>query len=121
MIRYTVSSCTFFLIALCPVSAEVSSHFTSVEAVWGSSTNLTCVATGYPSPVVIWKFGDNTILQGVTTTKSSIASSSYLYLKNLHAVSRGGQYKCEASNAAGPADSVAFNITCELTLYIVCM
>ena len=95
------------------VSAKISSHSTPSPAVWNGSLYLFCNATGYPVPEFTWKFRGNVMSEAVSGRISTVSSSSYLHLTNLHAISHGGQYKCEASNTAGSADYALVNLTCE--------
>ena len=92
------------------MSANISSHSPSIDAVWGDSLDLFCNATGYPVPGFSWKFRGKSLSENVT--KGITTSSSSVHLTKLHAISHGGEYRCEASNAAG-SDSALFSVTCE--------
>jgi protein tyrosine phosphatase len=81
------------------VSANISSHSLSVDAIWGTSVELFCNATGYPAPNLLWTFDGKPLTVNVTT--SVTASSSSFGLTALHVNSHGGEYKCEATNAVG--------------------
>ena len=98
---------------LCLVSAIVAKQSSSANATWGSSIVLFCNASGYPAPDISWTLGNKTVSQGVSITKGSAFSLSYLHLTMLHAISDGGRYKCKAVNVAGSGDSALISLRCE--------
>ena len=66
--------------------------------------NLTCMATGVPSPFVSW----------VKVSSGQRTNGSLLQLTNINR-SQAGEYRCEASNECGNAvETVNINVPCKL-------
>ena len=92
-----------------PSSVEPIQNETITE---GGDVNLSCQASGIPSPIMSWiKVGGQRI------------NGSELVLTNINR-NEAGEYRCEASNECGNASETAtIDVQCEfffLTFYNVC-
>ena len=84
-----------------PPTIEPIPNKTVIET---DNLNLTCMATGVPSPFVSW----------VKVSSGQRTNGSLLQLTNINR-SQAGEYRCEASNECGNAvETVNITVPCKL-------
>ena len=98
----------------------------------GSNGSITCTATGYPVPIVVWQNSDGSSLSNNRLVSSSPVNILSTGVGNVTSLSvelmviaamreDTGMYRCSANNSVN-ATAVSINITiqCKYLLYVNC-
>ena len=90
----------------------------------GSDGSITCTATGYPVPTVVWQNSDgsslsnNRLVSGSPVNMSTGVGSVELMVIGAMRVDTG-MYRCSANNGIGNnATNISLTIQCKCLLYI---
>ena len=95
----------------------------------GSNGSITCTATGYPLPTVVWQNGggnimnNNRLVSGIPMNMStgignvSSVSVELMVIGAVRVVT--GMYSCSASNIVG-SSTTYINITIQCKLHFIC-
>ena len=98
----------------------------------GSNGSITCTATGYPVPTVVWQNSDGSSLSNNRLVSSSPVNISPTGVGNVTSVSvelmvigamrvDTGMYRCSANNSIGSnTTNISLTIQCKCLMYI-CM
>ena len=99
----------------------------------GSNGSITCTATGYPVPTVVWQNSDGSSLSNNRLVSGSSVNISSTGVGNVTSVSvelmvigamrvDTGMYKCSANNNIGSDTAINISLTlqCKCLMYI-CM
>ena len=98
----------------------------------GSNGSITCTATGYPVPTVVWQNSDGSILSNnrlvsgspvISSTGAGNVSSVSVELMVIGALRVDtGMYRCSANNSvASAAINVRITMQCKLTIGGTCL
>ena len=96
----------------------------------GSNGSITCTATGYPVPTVVWQNSDGSSLSNNRLVSGSPVNISSTGVGNVSSVSvelivigamrvDSGMYRCSANNSVSNA-TTNINITVQCKLCIIC-
>ena len=97
----------------------------------GSNGSITCTATGYPVPTVVWQNSDGSNLSNNRLVSGSPVNISSTGVGNVTSVSvelmvigamrvDTGMYRCSANNSIGSdaAVNISLTIQCKCLMYI---
>ena len=92
------------MIFLLQVSPQITEPPKSQSLTEGYPVNLSCVASGIPTPTLVWTFNNGDLPSGINQTDHE--EESFLVLPS---VTKGmnGTYKCTAKNKANTTSSSA--------------
>ena len=98
----------------------------------GSNGSITCTATGYPVPTVVWQNSDGSSLSNNRLVSGSPVNISSTGVGNVTSVSvelmvigamrvDTGMYRCSASNSIGSdaAVNISLTILCKCLMYLI--
>ena len=98
----------------------------------GSNRSITCTATGYPVPTVVWQNSDGSSLSNNRLVSGSSVNISSTGVGNVTSLSVDlmvigamridtGMYRCSANNSVGSnITNINISIQCKQATYIVC-
>ena len=98
----------------------------------GSNGSITCTATGYPVPTVVWQNSDGSSLSNNRLVSGSPVNISSTGVGNVTSVSvelmvigamriDTGMYRCSANNILdATAVNISITIQCKCLLYVNC-
>ena len=96
----------------------------------GSNGSITCTATGYPVPTVVWQNSDGSSLSNNRLVSGSPVNISSTGVGNVTSVSvelmvmgamrkDTGMYRCSANNTSNAtAVNISITIHCKYSLYV---
>ena len=92
------------MIFLLQVSPQIIEPPKSQSVTEGYPVNLSCVASGIPTPTLVWTFNNGDLPSGINQTDHE--EESFLVLPSV-AKGMNGTYKCTAKNKANTTSSSA--------------
>ena len=97
---------------------------TIISSSEGNSTNLTCIASARPAPIITWYYNSAAISATISSTTATTTVStvtSVLKISSLTASANGQQVTCSASHSYSPTmnRTATLNIERKLVYYIV--
>ena len=113
----------------CYITAPMEGHQFNITE--GNNGSITCIATGYPEPTVVWQNSDGSNLSNNRLVSGSPVTSS-TGVGNVTSVSvelmligamrvDNGMYRCSANNILNAtAINISITIPCKYLLYINC-
>ena len=77
-------------------------HPKSLDVKPGTNVTLSCIASGYPEPILAWRRNNQTLVNATVVERQN---RSLLVLRSVRAARDDGNYSCVASNELGVAVS----------------
>lgn len=86
-----------------------------IEVIEGHTTYISCSASGFPDPTVIWMKEGVPLVDGVHSNKRELSNGRQLEVRQVGPKDEG-LYRCQATNVAGQrAKNYRLKVLCEFS------